>query len=417
MLARPVEAVMRLGALALSAVLVSACGNTDTGPSDDPADYDVDTSVEYEASLSAPRWVVPSPALPSNVILEASNNNCDIAIYDKRLFLGFRTAPTHFASSEAAQYVVSSANDGATWQLEREFRMYTDLREPKFLNFGGKLRYHYFQAGSDPVQFTPIAMWRSERKGLGDWTEPEKWGRDGEIHWEMKVRQGKAWMTSYDGNHYDSGFGAIDAFFQFSVDGLNWQPVDAAHPVVYKGGISEIGWEFAADGTLWAVLRNEDGDATGFGTQICSAKPGALGQWDCLDDSLDERYDSPRMFRHGKDLYLVARRDLNGKFDEHLDDLPIEDRKRRYLVDYWNRPKRTTLYRLDTEQRKPIPVLDFPSAGDTAFPGIVRTGPHTVLIANYTSPIDDPDLSWVNGQTSPKGTQIYLTTLTFTPKK
>ena len=83
----------------------------------------------------------------------------------------------------------------------------------------------------------------------------------------------------------------------------------------------------------------------------------------------------------------------------------------------WNRPKRTTLYRLDTEKRDLIPVLDFPSAGDTAFPGIVRTGAHTLLIANYTSPLDDLDLSWVNGQTSPKGTQIYLTTLTFTPKK
>ena len=59
--------------------------------------------------------------------------------------------------------------------------------------------------------------------------------------------------------------------------------------------------------------------------------------------------------------------------------------------------------------------MDLPGVGDTAFPSVQQTGPDTYLIANYTSPLDDPDITWLRGQTSPRGTQIYLLDLTFVP--
>ena len=62
-------------------------------------------------------------------------------------------------------------------------------------------------------------------------------------------------------------------------------------------------------------------------------------------------------------------------------------------------------------------VVDLPGAGDTAFPSVRRTGPNTFLVANYTSPLADPDRPWIVGQTSTEGTQIYLLTLTFTPRE
>ena len=42
-------------------------------------------------------------------------------------------------------------------------------------------------------------------------------------------------------------------------------------PNVYYGGVSEVAFEFDADGSLWAVTRNEDGDASGFGSHVCYA--------------------------------------------------------------------------------------------------------------------------------------------------
>ena len=72
---------------------------------------------------------------------------------------------------------------------------------------------------------------------------------------------------------------------------------------------------------------------------------------------------------------------------------------------------------VDREARRVVHIEDLPSAGDTAFPSVVRTGDHTYLIANYTSPIDDPDRTWLQGQASPDGTQIYLIELRFEPAR
>ena len=45
----------------------------------------------------------------------------------------------------------------------------------------------------------------------------------------------------------------------------------------------------------------------------------------------------------------------------------------------------------------------------------MRTGAHTFLVANYTSPVDDPDRTWVQGQDAVDGTSIYLVELSFEP--
>jgi hypothetical protein len=104
---------------------------------------------------------------------------------------------------------------------------------------------------------------------------------------------------------------------------------------------------------------------------------------------------------------------VGGPFDEGRTDLSFADQKTTYLAHYWGRPKRTALYRLNTEVRKVEWVLDFPSCGDTAFPAIARVSAHQFLIANYTSPLTDLGISWLQGQTSEKGTKIYLSKLEF----
>ena len=58
-------------------------------------------------------------------------------------------------------------------------------------------------------------------------------------------------------------------------------------------------------------------------------------------------------------------------------------------------------------------MMDIPGVGDTAFPAIWRTGPHRFLMANYTSPLDTPDVTWLEGQSSRRGTQIYLMDIEF----
>ncbi len=386
-------------------------------PSPDPFDYAVDTSVEYTVSVSEPRFVVPSPGLPPEVELMASNNNLDIVFHEDRLFLAFRTAPAHFASDQARLYVVSSADGGASWAFEHEIHIGADMREPRFLAFADSLQLLFFEAGTNPFAFEPRRIWRTRRVAMGEWSDNEIWIDAPVVPWDLKVRQGKAWLTSYAGAHYVIGAPpAIDVFFQVSEDGEQWHHV-GGEAAVYVGGVSETAFEFDVDGSLWVVTRNEDGDGTGFGSHVCHAQAETLAQWECPAQSDPERYDSPELFRHGDDLYLAARRDVGGPYDQGLAELPFEERQKKYLVDYSLRPKAFALYRIDKEARAVAHLQDLPGCGDTAFAAVRRTGLHTFLLANYTSPLDDCDISWLEGQTAPEGTQIYLLDLTFEPER
>lgn len=53
----------------------------------------------------------------------------------------------------------------------------------------------------------------------------------------------------------------------------------------------------------------QDGDASGWGGRIAHAAANELGNWRMTSNVSDVYiYESPRMFRHGGDLFLVARR-------------------------------------------------------------------------------------------------------------
>ena len=408
------------GALLSTVVLLAAaCGNSDeqpVTPSDDPADYTVDTSVEYSISVSELRWQVPSTRLPEEVGFAPANNNLDIIFHEGRLYLGWRQAEDHWASADAKMHIVSSADGGETWAYEASVERMRDVREPRFLSINGELHMYFFEGGVDFFSFEPLAMLRMTRRGPGDWTDAVQVGRPGEVPWDLKVRNGVAYLTSYSGEHYGIEEADVAVFFQRSTDGVNWSPVNPDREVSYRGGNSEVAFELTESGDAWFVTRNEDGDETGFGSQLCFAAASDLAAWQCPERSDPERYDSPEMFRHGDDLYLVARRDIGGPFDQGLTGVPIEDLRLKYQADYWTRPKRTAIYRVNTVDRRIEHIVDLPSAGDTAFPAIRRTGPNTFLLANYTSPLDAPDIAWVEGQGSERGTQIYFVELTFQPQ-
>jgi hypothetical protein len=395
----------------LLALLWAGC--RPSAPSDDPDEYEIDTGVEYRLEVGEPRWMVPSVRLPEGAETRASNNNVAIAYFEGRLFMGWRTAETHWASPDTKMHIVSSKDDGESWTLEHTIALGNDVREPAFLAMNGRLFFFFFEGGNDPLQFRPKNIWRIERLGEAKWSAQETLRMPGEIAWDIKERGGVAYMTSYQGNHYSADESAIEVYFSKSQDGLTWEPVDPSQPIQYFGGVSEVAFELDVDGSAWFVTRNEDGDQTGFGSHLCHAESSNLGAWDCPARSNPERYDSPELFRHGDDLYLVARRDVGGPFDQQREDLDFLDARRQYLLDYWTRPKRTAIYRIDRDTREVVPLLDLPSAGDTAFPSIRRTGPHSYLLANYTSPLDDPDLSWVEGQGSELGTRIYFVEVRF----
>jgi hypothetical protein len=367
----------------------------------------------FRVYLDDVHFVVPGPGLPDSVQPQVSNNNVSIARHQERLFMAWRSAPTHFASTETQMFVVSSGDNGQTWDHEQTIELGADVREPLLYVAADSLFLSFFEGGTNPLAFEPNKPWRSQYQGAEDWTSPEIWGEDGEVPWDVVHHDGRLFLSSYLGNHYDFGEpGDVSVRLQWSEDGESWQPVGAVAEV-YRGGGSEAAFGFDPDGALWAVLRNEDGDSTGFGSLLCHAPADALSEWDCPEQSDPNRYDSPRMFRHADELYMVARRDIGGPYDQANPGDSFGAQQIDNLIQYSARPKTTALYWIDRNARQVRHLMDLPGAGDNAFPSVVREGPHTFRIANYTSPLDDPDRTWFEGQVSSEGTGLYLLTLHF----
>jgi hypothetical protein len=358
----------------------------------------------YTVTASEPVWVIPSGVVPAEVIVQPSNNNVDIVTHDDALYLAWRTGPTHFADAEVQMPVMRSDDGGMSWVLETVVDLDSDLREPRLVSFNGVLQLIFFEAGVFAFTFDPQHVWRTVRGADGGWSEPEILFEAAEVPWDIKVRRDAVWMTSYIGEHYGGEGAVMDVLFRRSDDGMSWSMVEGA-PHVYRGGVSEAAIEFDRDGGLWVVTRNEDGDASGFGSHVCYAAPGALSVWECPPESDPERYDSPELFRHEDDIYMVARRDVGGPYGPEGD-----------ILAYSDRAKASALYRIDRDARAVVHMMDLPGAGDTAFGAIQQLDDHRFLLANYTSPLDQPEITWFEGQISDLGTQIYLLTLTFTPE-
>ena len=101
-------------------------------------------------SLGTPEIVVPGSGLPPQVTSQDSNNNLDVVRHDGRVFLAFRTGPSHFAHTDVQMYVVSST-DQKNWRFETNIALGTDVREPRFLSWQGKLHLYFAVLGSNPL--------------------------------------------------------------------------------------------------------------------------------------------------------------------------------------------------------------------------------------------------------------------------
>lgn len=381
---------------------------------DDPAlhDTDFDFAKNYCAKLSNPYWVIPSDDLPENVSPQNSNNNVSIIIFKNKLYLAFRTGPTHFASKKTGVYIISSS-DAKNWEKEMEIFIGRDVREPFLIPINDTLHFYAFGAGTKMTAFEPQFIDHYTSVGDGNWTEPEQVLTLGEVHWSIKNRNNSTFMTSYTGSHYElKGPSEVRLFFKETSDGVNWKSVNDTGSV-YFGGVSETGWEFDREGNLWAVTRLEDGDKTGFGSHVAFAKAGDLGNWEFPDTADARCFMSPKMFRHGDDLYLIGRRQLGKKpFGKVKRTRKMSAQRKWNWVGYSLSPKTTALFKINKETRKVEWVMDLPGAGDTAFPSILRLDKHRFLVANYTSPINHQKRDWLMGQLGK--TKIYLQLLTFT---
>jgi hypothetical protein len=125
-------------------------------------------------------------------------------------------------------YIVSSEDGGKTWSKEAEISLNMDVREPHFLRMpDGKFIFSFFEAGTNPLAFEPGTPMRMFYNGRGNWTKQEPWGKAEEVIWQLGVNNGTAYVSSYQGTHYEIlGKPDVKLFFNQSTDGINWEAVN-----------------------------------------------------------------------------------------------------------------------------------------------------------------------------------------------
>lgn len=369
------------------------------------------TASEDRVTILDYRQVIPGEELPPQVKIQNANNNLDIVMHDGKLYFAFRTAPTHFASKDARLYVLSS-KDEKSWSFETEIWLGKDLREPRFLSFNGKLFLYFAQLGDNPTAFEPGQMFVTELKSAGNWTPPKAIYEKGFIPWRAKVLNGMPYLTGYVGgeNLYTGSGEPVKVYFLTTKDGMTWTVVNGKS-FVTKGGASETDFVFDGEGNLFAIQRNEPGDESGWGSKLCRADKKSITDWECKPDR--RKYDSPLLFTHGDEIYLVGRRNVTdtGYYDLGMKQLTFKEQTMKYLLDYSTKPKRCALWRYDKKKLEIEFILDLPSKGDTCFASVVKKSQNEYLLFNYTSPVDGPDIAWLKGQLGK--TIIYSVILKF----
>jgi hypothetical protein len=352
--------------------------------------------------ISEPTAVAPGPGMPADLVLGRSNNNLDVVRHDGRLWLGLRTAPTHFASSAARIEVLVSDDEGGTWARDRTIEMHRDVREPRLVSWQGRLLLYWFTAGTRGARFQPDVIWMSERTPGGGWDAPAAISPPDCVVWRVRPVDDRLCMTLYRGagSLFTTHPVSLTVELWISDDGRIWQPADPIHPVVHEGG-AEAEFIQLPDGRVLAVVRKE-GPEGGWGSDIAMAPHFDPTTWITRHDA--RKFDSPFLFLDDGQPNLVARRQVafGGRFDLGLRFLPDGLRTKVNQLAYWMTPKRTALYRIDPDALTATWLADLPSAGDTAFAGAVATTDgQGHLVFNYSSPTDRRWWPWMVGQLRP----------------
>ncbi len=174
-----------------------------------------------------------------------------------------------------------------------------------------------------------------------------------------------------------------------SSDGEHWTPL-SKEPQCTVMSAEEGEFEFDEAGNLVATIRLEVQ-----GSLVCRASKDDLAQWET--HYTREKYDSALMFRRGEAFYVIARRNVAGDFNRGVDWLPASLQRGWNLARYSLTRKRTSLYKVDLTANRLIPLFDFPSRGDTAFPALLPLDTNAYYLVNYSCPLDGTDWPWLGG--------------------
>jgi hypothetical protein len=330
----------------------------------------------------------------------------DLAKWNGRFYLAFRTAPSHFPSTKAHLQIFTSEN-GDIWRSEHVLDHIHDVRDPHFLVFRGELNL-FFMSHSHGFRHHGPETISTMKKTKEGWTEPMELPVRKSGFWDVKASDGKVYMSAYSRNGEEERKPRRQFRFLSSSDLEHWKtlitsPITRQTLGSYE--TSEASFAFDPQGRIVGTIRSLIYPNLNF-----SFRTDQPEDWQIAVDRF--KCDGPRLFSHNGEYYLAARRSLfYGLRSEPYQFFP----GLRNLVNiarYSFSRKRTALYHFDKEKLQISHITDLPSHGDTGYSAVAHLAGNRYLMVYYSSDIrSGKDVSWARGQLGE--TKLYSTILTF----
>lgn len=310
------------------------------------------------------------------------NSNTHLIYWRDHFYLVHARSRFHMGN-EDSRLVVRRSADGRDWPEIAVLSMPDeDIRDPKLAVINDRLLlYALPNRGFEPEPYGTVVSMSEDGER---WTPFAPAGEPGWLLWEPKSVDGETWYaTAYWHMHGQS------ALFK-SADGLAWQHVADIH----EGDRNdETANAFLPDGRMLVTARLE-GDYRAWhqgskqaATLLAVAEP-PYTEWQTTR-SLTARLDGPALLSYNGRVYAAGRYDPEGR-DKWFGHSSLLSRKR------------TAIYEVRPDAL--IHLSDLPSAGDTAYAGMVVWG-SDLYVSYYTNNIER-DYSWLLGLVMPSDVMI-----------
>ena len=313
---------------------------------------------------------------------EFHNSNTDMIFWNNAFYLIHARAPFHFAS-DTTVLVLLRSTDGRNWEEIATFQNPgEDIRDPKLAIIHDRL-FMYFLKNRDfaAEPYTTAVTFSTD--GV-TWEPLIDIEHEGWLFWRPKTADGKTWYCpAYWHEHGKS------ALFK-STDGVTWEFVSQ----MYEGDVNdETAIEFLPDGRILATARLEVGGylfGDKDGNTLISVSEPPYVEW-TENHSTVTRLDGPYLFYHNGFVFGVGRLHTGPKL--------ILNNTGSILG-----KKRTSLFLVREDHM--VHLTDFPSAGDTSYPGLVIKD-NTAYVCYYTGPINH-DYPWIMSMLLPSNIMMAV---------
>jgi len=308
----------------------------------------------------------------------------DLFFWKNQYFLVHATSPWHISSSHSVLKLWKS-QDGKTWEWVKDFDLSPlDIRDPKLFEASGKLGLLFYSNKGFFAE--PRQTFVTFSEDLENWSDYQPIEPEGWLLWRVRKSpwDGKWYSPAY---WYEHGKAALFS----TADFIRWDMIS----MISEGDHSdEVELEFFPDGRALAVVRIEGsaklwGDEKG-STLIAESAP-PYADWK-ITRCYETRLDGPCLFHHSDYMWALGRK---------------------HFSKWWNKKggyfgkKRTSLYQI--KEGKLNWILDFPSTGDTGYPGVVVESDRA-LISYYTNRTTR-EKTWLSGLFLPS--EIRIASLSF----